>query len=62
MELDRESIVAAGANLAVKGRQLQDALDGMIERHPDNEEFKKMRDFLAKRQEVLHDLLNRIPS
>ena len=61
MELDGAGIVAAGAQLAVAGRKLQDQLDRMLENHPDNEEYKKMRDFLAERQEVLHDLLIRIP-
>ncbi len=60
MKLDRESIVAAAANLAVGGRQLQDRLGSMIEEHPDDEELKEIRDFLAKRQEVLYDLLSRV--
>ena len=61
MELDREGIIAAGADLAVGVRKLQDRLDKLIELHPDDEEYKEMRDFLAERQEVLYDLLTRIP-
>ncbi len=65
MELGHRSIgvwlVEAGAELAAKGRQLQDYLDRMIEQHPDNEEYKEMRGFLADRQKVLYDLLERIP-
>ncbi len=61
MELDRVYLVEAGAELAVKGRQLQNSLDRMIEQHPDDEEYKRMRGFLAERQKVLYDLLERIP-
>lgn len=61
MELDRAAIIEAGAHLAVSSRRLQDQLDRLIELHPDDEEYRKMRDFLEERQGTLYDLLLLIP-
>ena len=50
-----------GAHLAVANRKLQDQVDRMIKQYPDDEEYKKIRDFLEERQGFLYDLLLLIP-
>ncbi len=52
-ELLREEIMAETRQLYSRGQEIAEALDQMIEWHPDNKEFKNMRESLRTEQEIL---------